>query len=125
MGDRGFGQLSYDKGMLVLAATQADNVGWGTLALGDRSLLTYALTHQQTSGQSFDFRQWLREGEQGVPELYKRFVKAEKSTSGTRQTKSRHCLTLLREFSKTKRVEKELSLSTWIKQCTPTQPIND
>src|SRR4029453_6569388 len=48
MGDRGFGQLSYDKGMLVLAATQAQNVDWGTLALGDRSLLTHALvTNEQ------------------------------------------------------------------------------
>ena len=72
-----FGQLSYDKGMLVLAATQAENVDWGTLELGDRSLLTYALTRPQTAGQPFDLRQWLSQAEKQVPELYKNFVKSE------------------------------------------------
>lgn len=75
MGDRGFGQLSYDKGMLVLVATQAENLNWATLELGDRSLLTYALTQQQAAGQSFDLREWLSQAEQQVPELYRRFVK--------------------------------------------------
>ena len=82
MGDRGFGQLSYDKGMLVLAATQAENVDWGTLELGDRSLLTYALTHPQTAGQTFDLKQWLSQAEKQVPTLYERFVKAEAQLSG-------------------------------------------
>jgi Caspase domain len=75
MGDRSFGQLSYDKRMRVLTATQAENVAWGTLELGDRSLLTYALTKQQTHGQGFDFRQWLSRAEKQVPELYRRYVK--------------------------------------------------
>jgi hypothetical protein len=75
MGDRGFGQLSYDKGMLVLVATQAENFNWATLELGDRSLLTYALTQQQFAGQSFDLREWLSQAEQQVPKLYRRFVK--------------------------------------------------
>jgi hypothetical protein len=74
MGDRGFGQLSYDKGMLVLAASQAEELDWGTLELGDRSLLTYALTQQQATGQPFDFRDWLRKAEQQVPIFHKRFV---------------------------------------------------
>lgn len=74
MGDRGFGQLSYDKGMLVLAASQAEQLDWGTLELGDRSLLTYALTQQQAAGQPFDFREWLRKAEQQVPTFHKRFV---------------------------------------------------
>jgi WD40 repeat protein len=78
MGDRGFGQLSYDKGMLVLAATQADNAAWGIL---DRSLLTYALTDQQLgTGQPFDFSRWLGEAERQVPELYNRYVKNQEST---------------------------------------------
>jgi WD40 repeat protein len=79
MGDRSFGQLSYDKGMLVLAATQAENVAWGTLELGDRSLLTHALTQQQ--GEPFDFRGWLSRAEKQVPELYGRFVRTQQSAS--------------------------------------------
>lgn len=76
MGDRSFGQLSYDKRMLVLAATQAENIDWGTLELGDRSLLTYALTQQpQTRAQPFDLRPWLRQAVKMVPELYTQFVK--------------------------------------------------
>jgi WD40 repeat protein len=78
MGDASFGQLSYDKGMLVLAATQAENVAWGTLELEDKSLLTYALTNQHQGGgaQPFDLRLWLSLAERQVPELYQRFVKA-------------------------------------------------
>jgi WD40 repeat protein len=82
MGDRGFGQLSYDKGMVVLAATQAENVAWGGLELGDRSLLTYALTKQnQTAEQSFDLRQWVSDAGRQVPQLYERFVKREQKLS--------------------------------------------
>lgn len=84
MGDPGFGQLSYDKGMLVLAATQADNVDWGTLELGDRSLLTYALTQPHTAPQRFDIRQWLIDAVRRVPELYTRFVKDGPSSSENR-----------------------------------------
>lgn len=79
MGDAGFGQLSYDKGMLVLAATQAENVAWGTLESEDRSLLTNALTGQPAGGtQSFDFRQWLGTAEKRVPVLYQQNVKEDK-----------------------------------------------
>jgi uncharacterized caspase-like protein len=42
MGDRGLGQLAYDKGMQILAATQADNVALESERLG-QGLLTYAL----------------------------------------------------------------------------------
>jgi hypothetical protein len=78
MGDRGFGQLSYDKGMLVLAATQAEKYALGTLELGDRSLLTYALTQQLPKTQQFDVRQWLRQAERRVPEIYEVLVKSNK-----------------------------------------------
>ncbi len=74
MGDRSFGQLSYDKGMLVLAATQEEQFDVGNLELGNRSLLTYALTQQPLAGAPFDLRQWLSQAEKQVPELYKRFV---------------------------------------------------
>ncbi|HEY6243281.1 MAG TPA: hypothetical protein VIX17_05010 [Pyrinomonadaceae bacterium] len=76
MGDRGFGQLSYDKGMLVLAASQAEQFDWGTLELGDRSLLTYALTQQQRTDGPFDFREWLSKAEKQVPILYRTFIKS-------------------------------------------------
>lgn len=79
MGDRSFGQLSYDKGMLVLAATQADQLDTGTLELGNRSLLTYALT-QQISGPVIDLRAWLSQAEKMVPDLYQRFVKESDSS---------------------------------------------
>jgi WD40 repeat protein len=76
MGDRGFGQLSYDKGMLVLAATQAEKFTFGTLELNDRSLLTYALTHQ-ADAISFSLEQWLASAETLVPDLYKQHLQNE------------------------------------------------
>jgi len=42
MGSRGLGQLSYDKGMRILTATQAANVAIESGSLG-HGLLTYAL----------------------------------------------------------------------------------
>jgi hypothetical protein len=102
MGDRGFGQLSYDKGMLVLAATQAENVDWGTLELGDRSLLTYALMQKQTAQQSFDLKQWLTNAEKQVPILYEIFVKTEQSSASEQQQQE----PALFDFSK-KRFSKE------------------
>lgn len=76
MGDRSFGQLSYDKGMLVLAATQAQQLDTGTLELGNRSLLTFALTQQKIPLQSLDLRKWLGDAEKEVPNLYLQFVKS-------------------------------------------------
>jgi hypothetical protein len=81
MGDRSFGQLSYDKGMLVLAATQADQLDTGTLELGNRSLLTYALTQQKMPIQSLDLRRWLSEAEKQVPKLYQQFVKSDSANA--------------------------------------------
>jgi hypothetical protein len=42
MGDRGLGQLAYDKGMRILAATQADDVALESEKL-EQGLLSYAL----------------------------------------------------------------------------------
>ena len=42
MGDRGLGQLAYDKGMRILAATQANDVALESGQIG-QGLLTYAL----------------------------------------------------------------------------------
>jgi hypothetical protein len=75
IGDRGFGQLSYDKKMQVLAATQVENWAQGSLHTGDRSLLTFALTHRGSQLKSdaknlFDRETWLGEAEDEVPKLY-------------------------------------------------------
>jgi WD40 repeat protein len=98
MGDRSFGQLSYDKGMLVLAATQAEQLDTGTLELGNRSLLTYALT-QQNSGPVLDLRQWLTEAEQRVPKLYQQYVKSESARTTTNDSDQEPALF---DFSKRK-----------------------
>ncbi len=42
MGSRGLGQLAYDKGMRILAASQADDVALESQKL-EQGLLTYAL----------------------------------------------------------------------------------
>jgi uncharacterized caspase-like protein len=77
MGDRGLGQLAYDKGMRILAATQADNVALESEKLG-QGLLTYALVdeglkeHKAASDGKgpITIGAWLRYAEQRVPQLY-------------------------------------------------------
>jgi uncharacterized caspase-like protein len=77
MGSRGLGQLSYDKGMRILAATQAADVAYGIGAL-KQGLLTYALVKDGIEAGKADFKpvdrqitvsEWLQYGEQGVPKL--------------------------------------------------------
>ncbi|PYP84488.1 MAG: hypothetical protein DMF61_19980 [Blastocatellia bacterium AA13] len=68
MGDRGFGQLSYDKRMLVLAASQPDGYERGAIRSDDRSLLTIALTEQPQQA-AWDLREWLSRAERNVPGL--------------------------------------------------------
>jgi WD40 repeat protein len=78
MGSRGLGQLSYDKGMRILTATQADNVALEVERLG-QGLLTYALLKDGLENSAADFRpvdkrimttEWLGFGVKRVPELY-------------------------------------------------------
>jgi hypothetical protein len=69
MGDANLGQLAYDKGMLLLAATQADDVARGPLEMR-QSLLTHALLNPQSASRHFDLAAWLEEAEQRVPQLY-------------------------------------------------------
>ena len=77
MGSHGLGQLSYDKGMRILTATQAADVayGLGTLKQG---LLTYVLVKDGIEAGKADFKpvdkkitisEWLAYGEVGVPKL--------------------------------------------------------
>jgi WD40 repeat protein/uncharacterized caspase-like protein len=77
MGDRGLGQLAYDKGMRILAATQADNVALESAELG-QGLLTYALVDEGLKAHKaapdgkgpITIGAWLRYAEQRVPQLY-------------------------------------------------------
>jgi uncharacterized caspase-like protein len=77
MGDRGLGQLAYDKGMRILAATQAGDVALESDALG-QGLLTYALVRDGLDRRRADLNrdgtitlwEWLKYGETRVPTLY-------------------------------------------------------
>ncbi|WP_224718648.1 caspase family protein [Mesorhizobium sp. BR1-1-11] len=81
MGDRGLGQLAYDKGMRILAATQADDVALESGSLG-QGLLTYALKEGLTAGTgahmladtdsdgAITMKEWLTYAETRVPGLY-------------------------------------------------------
>jgi WD40 repeat protein len=81
LGNPGLGQLAYDKGMWVLAATQADNVALESDQLGG-GLLTYALTKEGLSEGFADLdrngritlAEWLKYAVQRVPFLYRDVV---------------------------------------------------
>jgi WD40 repeat protein len=77
MGSRGLGQLSYDKGMRILTATQSDNVALENRAI-KQGLLTYALTSDGLESLRADYKpqdktimllEWLEYGAARVPKL--------------------------------------------------------
>ncbi len=77
MGSRGLGQLSFDKGMRILAATQADNVAMESGVL-KQGFLTFALIAEGLNEGKADFAppdgtitlgEWLEYGVKRVPEL--------------------------------------------------------
>jgi WD40 repeat protein/uncharacterized caspase-like protein len=91
MGSRGLGQLSYDKGMRILTATQSDNVALenGKLKQG---LLTYALVREGIEAGQADFKpkdktitiaEWLAYGVERVPALYQEVKAFEAKMSTT------------------------------------------
>jgi hypothetical protein len=77
MGSRGLGQLAYDKGMRILAASQADDVAVESAKL-KQGLLTYALVHDgleamqavKPGTQQITLDSWLEYGSERVPKLY-------------------------------------------------------
>ncbi|MEZ4866975.1 MAG: HEAT repeat domain-containing protein [Caldilineaceae bacterium] len=75
-GSRGLGQLAFDKGMQVLAASQSEGAAVES-ALIRQGLLTYALTHDAlqptaaTHDRQITLRAWLRYGAERVPQLYR------------------------------------------------------
>ena len=89
MGDRGLGQLAYDKGMRILAASQADDVALEAHAL-EEGLLTYALVESglrpdahghlpasPAGNGHVSLLQWLEYGESETPRLYERVLSGE------------------------------------------------
>jgi hypothetical protein len=78
MGDSGLGQLAYDKGIRILAATQADDVAMEDSRL-KQGLLTYALAAEglsATGGMAdldrdgrIRLDEWLRYAVQRMPKL--------------------------------------------------------
>lgn len=92
MGSRGLGQLSYDKGMRILTATQADNVALENKAV-QQGLLTYALTVDGLGSLLADFKpsdktitmlEWLEYAEERVPGLNEEIQNGEISATGAR-----------------------------------------
>ncbi len=90
MGSRGLGQLAYDKGMRILAASQVDQYAIETEAIG-QGLLSYALVHDGLERGAADFRprdrrillsEWLAYGKARVPELYREWQRGELVLSG-------------------------------------------
>ncbi len=86
MGSRGFGQLSYDKGMKILSATQADNVALELNSL-QQGLLTYALVQEgivrrlanTDNDKKLTTSEWLSYAVGRVPELYKEIKDGKRS----------------------------------------------
>ncbi len=74
MGDRGLGQLAYDKSMQILAASHGVALESGQLGQG---LLTFALVGESAARRAardpdgtFTLTEWLRHGEQQTPKLH-------------------------------------------------------
>lgn len=87
-GSRGMGQLAYDKGMRILAATQPDTTAAEVGDIGNQrkiqhGLLTYALVEDGLVERKADSNgdkvillpEWLEYGVQDVPKLYEQVLK--------------------------------------------------
>jgi WD40 repeat protein len=81
MGSRGLGQLAYDKGMRILAASQANDVALESEKL-KQGLLTYALVENgledgqavKPGTEQITLDSWLDYGSERVPKLYEEVV---------------------------------------------------
>lgn len=91
MGSRGLGQLSYDKGMRILTATQADNVALENKSIA-QGLLTYSLTRDGLEDRHADFKpldkkitllEWLEYGEDRVPKLNDEIIAGQNPASAS------------------------------------------
>ncbi len=94
MGSRGLGQLAYDKGMRILAASQADDVALESDKLL-QGLLTYSLVHDGLDAFQADFKpvdksitlsEMLAYAVDRVPKLYKEVKSGNLSNFGRGET---------------------------------------
>ena len=76
LGDRGFGQLAYDKGLRIFAATQPDTVARGTAVQGPATLLIEALKMAATPTTGQDVSAWLQTAERLLPQRAKQLYPA-------------------------------------------------
>jgi hypothetical protein len=90
MGSRGLGQLAYDKGIKVLAASQVEDVALESEELR-QGLLTYALVRDGLEARQADFRpqdrsigmgEWLAYAVERVPKLHEEVQSGEVQTFG-------------------------------------------
>ena len=81
LGDRGFGQLSYDKGMLILAASQPSQTEKGEWVTGGegRTLLVDALEEVANAKPQDSLQKWLHDIEETVPTLARKLYPALKA----------------------------------------------
>lgn len=83
LGNRGFGQFAYDKGMRVLAASQRNQASLEAGAV-ENGLLTFALLDGLHAGalagvgRSVALSSWLREAEREVPQIHRRVLTGER-----------------------------------------------
>ena len=83
LGNRGFGQFAYDKGMRVLAASQRNQASLEAGAV-ENGLLTFALLDRlhagalAGAGRSVALSSWLREAEREVPQIHRRVLAGER-----------------------------------------------
>ena len=79
MGNKGFGQLAWYKGMQILTASQANDVALESSLL-EHGLLTYSLVSDGLVAELADFlpadgkltaSEWLKYGQKRVPEIYR------------------------------------------------------
>lgn len=88
MGDKGLGQMAYDKAMRILSATNENNAA---MELGDlgHGLLSYALLVDGLENglaggkDGFTFKEWLTYGKERTAELYTKIAKGQ-NIGGTR-----------------------------------------
>jgi WD40 repeat protein len=83
LGNRGFGQFAYDKGMRVLAASQRNQASLEDGAV-ENGFLTFALLESLqagalvSAGESASLSAWLREAERAVPDVHRRVLAGER-----------------------------------------------
>jgi hypothetical protein len=90
MGAKGLGQLAYDKGIRILAASQAEEAAFENGRL-QHGLLTYAIVveglgHAKADSRPadgrIDIKEWLMYGVQRVPQLYSEMTAKKSSPRG-------------------------------------------